>query len=140
MSWGALQFERAEKRFLARAIGKMKNCFFYTEMFVLIDNLISWVCQIKLAMWHVGTLNILCKCFFLTIKTTTVEPRFFEHGIIRIPQFLELFPWSLGFALRNPYKLSRIFRTSIFRIPRFFEPYFRSLRLNTLDFLNFLWR
>ena len=38
--------------------------------------------------------------------------------------FFELFPWSLGFALRNPYKLPQIFRTSIFRIPRFFKPYF----------------
>ena len=70
--------------------------------------------------------------------TSTVEPRFFEHAIIRIPQFFKLFPWSLGFTLRNPYKLPRIVRTLIFRIPRFFEPYFRSLRLNTLDFPNFL--
>ena len=75
---------------------------------------------------------------FSPFSLTTVEPRFFEHVIDRIPQFFELFPWSLGFALRNSYKLPRIFRTSIFRIPRFFEPHFRSLRLNTLDFLNFL--
>ena len=54
----------------------------------------------------------------------TVDSRFFEHVIIRIPQFFELFPWSLGFALRNSYKLPRIFRTSILQIPRFFEPYF----------------
>ena len=42
-------------------------------------------------------------------KIDTVEPRFFEHAIFRIPQFFKLFPWSLRFALRNTYKLSRIF-------------------------------
>ena len=80
---------------------------------------------------------ILNLTFSREVVGDTVEPRFFEDAIIQIPQFFELFPWPLGFAL-NPYKLLWIFQTSIFRIPRFFEPYFQSFRLNTLDFPNFL--
>ena len=56
---------------------------------------------------------ILNLTFSREIVGDTVEPRFFEGAIIRVPQFFELFPWSLGFAI-NPYKLPRIFQTSIF--------------------------
>ena len=49
----------------------------------------------------------------------TVEPRFFEHVITRIPQFFELFSWSLGFALRNPYKLPGFFELQFFKFPDF---------------------
>ena len=64
--------------------------------------------------------------YFLSMQfivKVTVEPNFLKP-IIQIPQFFKIFPWSLGFTLRKPYKLPQVFQTSIFQIPRFFEPCF----------------
>ena len=58
------------------------------------------------------------------VVVDSVEPRFFEHAIIRIPYFFELFPWSLGFALRNPYKLPGFFDLRIFEFPDFLNHIF----------------
>ena len=60
----------------------------------------------------------------------------FEHRIIEIPRFFKLFPSTLVFSLRNSFSLPRIFRTSFFQIPRFSEPFLRSLRMNSVDISN----
>ena len=63
--------------------------------------------------------------FILNLKSSrevvgdTVKPRFFEQAIIRIPQFFELFPWSLGFAVRNPINYPRFFELRFFELPNF---------------------
>ena len=62
----------------------------------------------------------------------------FEHlDFFNTLRFLELFPWALGFSLRNSFNLPRIFRTSVFRIPQFSKSFLGSLRMYTLDISNF---